>query len=81
MSKGNWMAKNEPIINDKVAKIIDSKISCNDTVLPAAPTALRKPISPLLLLILYHNTPNKPNATLMMRKQATTIKRDHQAPR
>ena len=70
-NKGNCMAKNDPIINDKVASISASETSCVETELPVAPTALRKPISPLLLLMLDHSTPNRPRATLIIRKQAT----------
>ena len=70
-SKGNCIAKNAPIIKDNVARIIDSLTNCADTDFPDAPIALRKPISPLLLLMLYQSTPNKPNATFTIKKPAT----------
>ena len=50
-----------------------SPTSCFKIEPPEAPTARRNPSSPLRLLMLYHNTPNKPSATLMIKKQATTV--------
>ena len=59
------MAKNIPIIIANKVRIITSPVNCEAIPGLLAPRALLSPISARRLLILYHNTPNNPKATLI----------------